>query len=1029
MDVVRAPERRVSGWEVREKMKHNAVGNAREDFTLSEGTLSTSSLHPSEDDDHCELPPAFRTIMAGQKIRRGSFVKVVPKERLNRSSNHSAAAKEMGKSVPGITESSTTRHIISPVKSEPVKDENKESKQKKGKDAEKGKVVKKKRKDSAEKKGSTDKSDAIKPDVPGPKTSTGKKGKGPTRPQPETSRKERNDSDILKRNPYAPENSDDASENSLSLDSLPPPEREERIARSCPDKCALHHMSRSLSSFGESMDLSGHRVSTEHEQITTSASDEEWARFKLLGRLGLGEIKLSKEARALVDRNYSIMLNAIKYIYALRSEEECDASVESMKDSDVLDIKTGNLLEEVQETIPIPTEGPSQLKRDPKTIVVAPKVEAQLKDYITVISCMYRDNAFHNFEHASTVLKAVHRVIGSVVRPEGDVDFRNLKHGYGVAREPWNHFALVFAALIHDVDHNGVPNAQLIKERSHVAGAYKNKSVAEQNSIELAWNLLMEPSYKELRESIFHHRSELTAFRSLVVTAVMATDIADKELAALRKGRAQDALKAEVDDLTAAHANIDLVSRKATFVVETLIQVADVSHTMSSFATFKKWNHRLYNEMFKAFKNGRAECDPTDSWYKGEFGFFDFYIIPLAKKLNECGISVEASDVYLKNAVENRRLWEEKGEKLVEKYVAERDAEDAAREECKMDDKKPRIIPLRDLVLDDWSSSSDSATEKDFAEGSDDDSVSISSDEAGRRKRTHPRVLPVGLMERTMPLATAGKVPSKASLEIKKARRAFIRSKSMELTDMVKNIHGNEERSGMRIRMRSQSPSSTSAKVHIGSNASLPDCALQVRPRSRSPASGSERIGPRSILKTGDRARSMSPTSNKEMGNGVTAPATKNDGDSSRNVSPSSLPQSQPSKAGGKVARRVRRLSRSPGSGSECSRSGSGSINGSNQGGVEGQSRNKLQESNGSATGESQSTNGSTSRGREVSRIQSSTSKPDKKKDRHTRHSRKVVRRGRRPSRSRSPASSADSGTDDRKSDADLKRGDRKSVV
>ena len=65
---------------------------------------------------------------------------------------------------------------------------------------------------------------------------------------------------------------------------------------------------------------------------------------------------------------------------------------------------------------------------------------------------------------------------------------------------------------------------------------------------------------------------------------------------------------------------------------------------------------------------------------KGEFGFFDFYIIRLAKKLNKCGIHGEASEEYLKNSMEKRRLWAELGEKLVAKYIVERDAEEAAEE-------------------------------------------------------------------------------------------------------------------------------------------------------------------------------------------------------------------------------------------------------------------------------------------------------------------------------------------------------------
>ena len=46
------------------------------------------------------------------------------------------------------------------------------------------------------------------------------------------------------------------------------------------------------------------------------------------------------------------------------------------------------------------------------------------------------------------------------------------------------------------VDHTGVPNAQLIKENADIAEYYKNRSVAEQNSLDLSWRLLMDPQCK-----------------------------------------------------------------------------------------------------------------------------------------------------------------------------------------------------------------------------------------------------------------------------------------------------------------------------------------------------------------------------------------------------------------------------------------------------------------------------------------------------------------------------------------------------
>jgi hypothetical protein len=48
--------------------------------------------------------------------------------------------------------------------------------------------------------------------------------------------------------------------------------------------------------------------------------------------------------------------------------------------------------------------------------------------------------------------------------------------------------------------------------------------------------------------------------------------------------------------------------------------------------------------MYLAYKQGRAKNDPSERWYESEIGFFDFYVIPLAKKLKDCGIFGVSSD-------------------------------------------------------------------------------------------------------------------------------------------------------------------------------------------------------------------------------------------------------------------------------------------------------------------------------------------------------------------------------------------------
>ena len=59
-------------------------------------------------------------------------------------------------------------------------------------------------------------------------------------------------------------------------------------------------------------------------------------------------------------------------------------------------------------------------------------------------------------------------------------------HTYGIKSDPLTQFSCVVADLVHDADHSGVPNSQLVKEESPLAILYKGRSVAEQKSLDLA---------------------------------------------------------------------------------------------------------------------------------------------------------------------------------------------------------------------------------------------------------------------------------------------------------------------------------------------------------------------------------------------------------------------------------------------------------------------------------------------------------------------------------------------------------------
>jgi hypothetical protein len=238
---------------------------------------------------------------------------------------------------------------------------------------------------------------------------------------------------------------------------------------------------------------------------------------------------------------------------------------------------------------------------------------------------------------------------------------------FGITSDPLTQFACIFAALIHDVDHHGVPNTQLVKENAEVATMFDGQSVLEQNSVVLAWNLLMESRFELLRNSLCATQDEVKRFRQLVVNAVMATDIMSADLKLVRNNRWNTAFypdKGMINEDPSITTN-----RKATIVIDHLIQASDVCHTMQHWHIYRKWNEKLFFEMSKAYYDGRADANPADNWYKGEIGFFDFYIIPLAKKLDNCGVFGVSSDEYLNYAMKNRDEWEERGEACVAEMI------------------------------------------------------------------------------------------------------------------------------------------------------------------------------------------------------------------------------------------------------------------------------------------------------------------------------------------------------------------------
>ena len=242
-----------------------------------------------------------------------------------------------------------------------------------------------------------------------------------------------------------------------------------------------------------------------------------------------------------------------------------------------------------------------------RSVTISPRVVASLKEYVSLIASTYLSNPFHNFEHACHVTMSVNKLLKRIVAPDltseqlellkkgGGQNFASHLHDFthGIVSDPMAAFAITFSAIIHDADHRGVSNMQLINEDAALADRYRKKSVAEQNSLDIAWDILMLDQFRGLRRALFGTQEELLRFRQLIVNIVLATDIFDKELNDLRRMRWDRAF-------SAVQPGQDVDDFRATIVMEHIIQGTSRKNVVPfnfvfSFSSRDLFAHTFFN--------------------------------------------------------------------------------------------------------------------------------------------------------------------------------------------------------------------------------------------------------------------------------------------------------------------------------------------------------------------------------------------------------------------------------------------------
>ncbi|GMH46197.1 hypothetical protein BSKO_14165 [Bryopsis sp. KO-2023] len=269
-----------------------------------------------------------------------------------------------------------------------------------------------------------------------------------------------------------------------------------------------------------------------------------------------------------------------------------------------------------------------------------------LWEFIDKVRLYYQDVPYHNFYHCSDVTHACYRFVILTLNK--------------ALLSKVEKFALMVAALCHDMDHPGYNNAFLVNSKHELARVYNDNSVLENRHVSCLYTLVAENE----KANIFGLLDDATwkEVRSMVIQAILHTDMVhhfpmvskievffELHSAALRTG-----------DFT----NIFSSAEDRVFLLNMLLHCADISNPVKPLEICKKWADRVLGEFFRQGDLEREKglsispmCNrETTSKAASQINFIEFIVAPLY--FHVAKIFPELSAAVL-NLWDNRRLWDE----------------------------------------------------------------------------------------------------------------------------------------------------------------------------------------------------------------------------------------------------------------------------------------------------------------------------------------------------------------------------------
>jgi hypothetical protein len=109
---------------------------------------------------------------------------------------------------------------------------------------------------------------------------------------------------------------------------------------------------------------------------------------------------------------------------------------------------------------------------------------------------------------------------------------------------------------------------------------------------------------------------------------------------------------------------------RESVVLDLLLRVADVGHSLQSWDNMVEWSGALFHELVAANKDGRGH-DPRPGWYDNQVRIMESYLMPLTAQLYDIGIFGPNGSSFGNIVEDNHDQWHYDGLEQTEAWVSE----------------------------------------------------------------------------------------------------------------------------------------------------------------------------------------------------------------------------------------------------------------------------------------------------------------------------------------------------------------------